>query len=207
MKKMMTVLAAVAVAGVVSADLAVQTKNSAALLREGFTELGPGQGLQTGAFLQLVWYADDSGYQDGADIDLADATLGSGLLSDGGYVLTSGFTTGPVGNIDLGVGVYTDANVGGAAINSGAFYARIYSAAVPGGPVQGSAFLEMGLQSGPLTAYSASDPTTIYSDNLNDLGTVSIDSQGTTVVPEPATIGLMGIAGLGMFLARRKARR
>jgi len=29
----------------------------------------------------------------------------------------------------------------------------------------------------------------------------------TPVVPEPATIGLMGIAGLGMFLARRKSRR
>lgn len=28
-----------------------------------------------------------------------------------------------------------------------------------------------------------------------------------TVIPEPATIGLMGIAGLGMFLARRKVRR
>jgi hypothetical protein len=27
------------------------------------------------------------------------------------------------------------------------------------------------------------------------------------VVPEPATIGLMGIAGLGMFLARKKSRR
>jgi hypothetical protein len=27
------------------------------------------------------------------------------------------------------------------------------------------------------------------------------------VVPEPATIGLMGVAGLGMFLARKKTRR
>lgn len=27
------------------------------------------------------------------------------------------------------------------------------------------------------------------------------------VIPEPATIGMMGVAGLGMFLARRKARR
>lgn len=27
------------------------------------------------------------------------------------------------------------------------------------------------------------------------------------VIPEPATFGLMGIAGLGMFLARKKARR
>ena len=31
---------------------------------------------------------------------------------------------------------------------------------------------------------------------------------GTVVaIPEPATLGLMGIAGLGMFLARKKARR
>ncbi|MDF7800963.1 PEP-CTERM sorting domain-containing protein [Pontiellaceae bacterium B1224] len=29
----------------------------------------------------------------------------------------------------------------------------------------------------------------------------------TEVIPEPATLGLMGIAGLGMFLARKKARR
>jgi hypothetical protein len=27
-----------------------------------------------------------------------------------------------------------------------------------------------------------------------------------TVIPEPATLGLMGVAGLGMFLARKKAR-
>jgi hypothetical protein len=30
---------------------------------------------------------------------------------------------------------------------------------------------------------------------------------GVSVIPEPATFGLMGVAGLGMFLARRKARR
>ena len=30
---------------------------------------------------------------------------------------------------------------------------------------------------------------------------------GLTVIPEPATFGLMGIAGLGLFLARKKARR
>ncbi len=29
---------------------------------------------------------------------------------------------------------------------------------------------------------------------------------GVQVIPEPATLGLMGVAGLGMFLARRKAR-
>lgn len=32
-------------------------------------------------------------------------------------------------------------------------------------------------------------------------------ASGLVVIPEPATFGLMGIAGLGMFLARKKARR
>lgn len=38
---------------------------------------------------------------------------------------------------------------------------------------------------------------------------LALNPQGTTVtvIPEPATLGLMGVAGLGMFLARRKARR
>jgi hypothetical protein len=38
---------------------------------------------------------------------------------------------------------------------------------------------------------------------------VTFDPGGVTavnVVPEPATLGLMGIAGLGMYLARRKTR-
>ncbi len=36
---------------------------------------------------------------------------------------------------------------------------------------------------------------------------VSIDSMGLSVIPEPAALGLMGIAGLGMLVARRIARR
>lgn len=35
----------------------------------------------------------------------------------------------------------------------------------------------------------------------------TLDSGAAALVPEPATFGLMGIAGLGMFLARKKARR
>jgi hypothetical protein len=38
-----------------------------------------------------------------------------------------------------------------------------------------------------------------------DGGAVQTNVQ--VVVPEPATFGLMGVAGLGLFLARRKARR
>ncbi len=45
-------------------------------------------------------------------------------------------------------------------------------------------------------------PNGINYDN-NALGA----NANAIVIPEPATIGLMGIAGLGMFLARRKVRR
>lgn len=47
-------------------------------------------------------------------------------------------------------------------------------------------------------------PEAIFFDNGGAGGTAD---GSVTVIPEPATIGLMGIAGLGMFLARKKARR
>ncbi len=68
---------------------------------------------------------------------------------------------------------------------------------------------------GVLMAFSATDTASTYKTDLNGLqgaeevsitGGSFLDANGT-VIPEPATIGLMGIAGLGMFLARRKVRR
>lgn len=50
-------------------------------------------------------------------------------------------------------------------------------------------------------------PTPAPGDLQNfDAGTVQMTNM-TIAIPEPATLGLMGIAGLGMFLARKKARR
>ena len=46
-------------------------------------------------------------------------------------------------------------------------------------------------------------PEAIFFDNA---GAGGVADGSVTVIPEPATIGLMGIAGLGMFLARRKVR-
>jgi hypothetical protein len=57
--------------------------------------------------------------------------------------------------------------------------------------------------------------TSLSFEALNELDTVPAGLPQTfspgattsvTVIPEPATIGLLGIAGLGMFLARRKVR-
>ena len=46
-------------------------------------------------------------------------------------------------------------------------------------------------------------------EGLNfDAGGTGVNANTTVIaIPEPATFGLMGIAGLGMFLARKKARR
>ncbi len=53
-----------------------------------------------------------------------------------------------------------------------------------------------------------SDPKTLP-ENVDVDGSVAVSADGSVtvnVIPEPATIGLMGIAGLGLFLARKKAR-
>ena len=54
--------------------------------------------------------------------------------------------------------------------------------------------------------YNAQDISTIYTVNgVIDSG-FTLGSSGTavSVIPEPATIGLLGIAGAGLYAARRK---
>lgn len=201
MKKItMAILAGVAVAGVASADISVLFKSQTALVREGYTTLGPGQGLEAGAYVQLIWKADNAGYQsDNLDVS---------LLNAGEYLLADGYA-GAVGIFDIpGGGVasqFSDSDVGGNNILNGYFYARVFER---GTVAVGDYFLEMGIQGSPLTEYDPLSAGTTYSDNMAaDVGDIWIDSQGTTVVPEPATIGLMGVAGIGMFLARKKSRR
>ena len=48
-------------------------------------------------------------------------------------------------------------------------------------------------------------PPTSTSYNFGGNGGVEVGSFAT-VIPEPATIGLMGIAAAGLFTARRKVR-
>jgi hypothetical protein len=58
------------------------------------------------------------------------------------------------------------------------------------------------MESAPYDLQDLDNPWSSPADQVN------IDFSGSSwvAVPEPATIGLMGIAGIGMFLARRKAR-
>ena len=59
--------------------------------------------------------------------------------------------------------------------------------------------------SASFTEYDSLVASTIYSSNVADGGfTLGTSGEAFTVVPEPATIGLLGIAGAGLYAARRK---
>lgn len=195
MKKITTLVAAFAAVTVASADISVNfAASGTGLLLAGETAPGPTSILGAGNLVQLVWSGSNTGYQTD-DLDLS--------LANGGETILATTVTTLGGNFDAGGAVYADSDVGGVDINNGYFFARVFDSAAP---VAGASFIEMGIQGSSLNEYVVTDPASPYTDSLNDLGFTAIDAQGTTVVPEPATIGLMGIAGLGMFAARRKVQ-
>jgi hypothetical protein len=199
MKKTLALIATLAVAGIAGADLAVLFQSTGnTIMKEGFTfpATGPGQVLDAGALVQLIWKADNVGYQTD---DLLDPIS---LLNQGEFLLASGATTGGAGNFSLGQAIKGNADVGNADILSGHFYVRIFDSAAP---TVGSYFLEYGIRNPTLTQYDPQTASTIYS--LSGGVTSTITDQNTTVIPEPGTIGMMGLAGIGMYLARKKSRR
>lgn len=197
MKKTMIVVAAVAmVAGMVSADLAVDWKSTGAAVYDIGGSGGTGPFIE-GAKLQLVWSA--------AGITTVNDTaypLVGGATLPGEFVLGGDQVTGTFGTwSDLG-GIFSNDDVGGANINAGFFFARIFQ----GTAAAGEYFVDIPMGNAAEYIYDSGTPSTVFSSDTVAASTW-IDQNGTTVIPEPATLGLMGVAGLGMFLARRKARR
>jgi len=193
MKKITTLVAAFAAATVASADISVNfAASGSGLLLAGETAPSGSTVLGAGNLVQLVWSASNAGYQSD--------DLGLSLVGAGETILATATTTFG-GNFNAGSGVYGDSDVGGADINTGYFFARVFDSATP---VADAYFLEMGIEGSSLTEYSNLDAGSVYSDSLNDIGFTAIDAQGTRVIPEPATIGLLGIAGAGLYAARRK---
>jgi len=206
MKKVMATLVVLAVAGVAMADLSISLRNDTVFLKPG--EVTPITSLKTlpvGAHFQLIWAPSNVNYQNG-NMGLLGAQNwlepGEKLLWEGAAPLGGGRITTPVAD------VYTDSDVGGVNVNAGYFYARIFQTdkASIG---NGTYFVEIGIQGPALTEFDSLVPSSTYaaSVGLAYASGTSITVQDSQVIPEPATIGLMGIAGLGMFLARRKARR
>jgi hypothetical protein len=185
MKKIAVILIATTVAGAAFADIAVNFKTTAPLSN---TAAAGGGYLQSDTVAILVWSATDT---------TGDAVDETGLA---------------VGEIALKTTVATSAGVvvpsileiyDFVGINDGYMFARLFQDTSISA---GDYYVETGLIGAGLTDYDENTPTTQYIDSFNSTA-MDIDSQGLQVIPEPATIGLMGIAGLGMFLARRKVRR
>lgn len=204
MKKVMSICAAVvAVAGVASADLSVDWFNtSVAVTDDGATSF------INDNLVQLIWSASSDSLAAGGY-----AVAGGSALA-GEYILNS--TTDHAANPPVGfwgplAAVYGGADVGGADINTGYFFTRVFETATADA---GTAFYDTARVDASAWVYDNLVPGSTYSQEFLENntpyaagGSLDVNANGTTVIPEPATIGLMGIAGLGMFLARRKSRR
>tara|TARA_E500000178_G_C17016809_1_gene753418 strand:+ start:682 stop:1275 length:594 start_codon:yes stop_codon:yes gene_type:complete len=196
MNKTNVIIALVAIASIATADISVETLSNVGLLKAGETAPSGTTVLDSGVLVQLVWTASSDGYQSGG--------LEADLANDGEIILTSGAADQSWGRFNFGGALYTDSDVGGADVNSGYFFARVFDSAAP---AVGASFVEFGRQGPALSEFDAQNAATAYTGNMNDLGNwAAIDSQGTTVIPEPATIGLLGIASAGLFAARRKTQ-
>ena len=149
------------------------------------------------AMVQLI-YAGANGIVDGV------AGIGGGVSGDD-IVISEIFSPvvqpADVGGFFREFGIWDQYNVTFNGALDGNVYGRVFQSDVA---APGSFYYQSGL-----FAASDKDPVGPPADtpevfNLGDNAIALADQQ---VIPEPATFGLMGIAGLGMFLARKKTRR
>ena len=179
MKSIIAMFVALAVASVASADIAIDLVNSAGY---GATADGSNQYV-----VQLV--ANNAGAATTVDA--------SNLLGTGDNLLTS-FTTDAAGYgtfASQGIGEYATPASGNVVI-------RIFDLGAGNGDV-GS---QWEVAAAAFTEYNSLTPSTIYTTEGLVSSPFTLGTSGTAVnvIPEPATIGLLGIAGAGLYAARRK---
>lgn len=158
----------------VFADIGVNFgANSNPILKAGETEVTSETALDDDVLVQLLWSDTMVDYQSVGGID-------SSLKRENEFVLETN-TVNQYGTFSATtVSVFTDSDVGGADINAGYIYARIFDSAVPS---FGSYYLEMGIQGFGLFEYNFLQPSSIYTDDFNDFGSVvAIDSQNSQVL-------------------------
>ena len=127
--------------------------------------------LQDDVLVQLLWSDSLMDYQS--------SRLDSSLKRSNEFILEAKYANEGGTFAASSVSVFSDNDVGGADINSGYLYARIFDSAVPS---LGSYYLEMGLKGFGLFEYDVLNLSTVYLDDFNDLGElVSIVSQNTYI--------------------------
>ena len=196
MKKLI-LLSIVAVVSIAQADYLISTASY-----WGNTVGGAGITANIGdqAAVQLI-YAGANGVAD--DTGTIDIGTANGDLLYGDDVLIGTFIFENTGALYEDVAAFAGIEVTGAYLGA-PIYGRIFSSAAPG---VGDNYYIGGIVQTQDKDLGASPPPTPNAYNLVPAGLGGSQEATGVVIPEPATIGLMGIAGLGMFLARRKSQR
>ena len=192
MKKLSFLVALFAVASTATADISVNFQQSSGnLANNEFTAL-----LTTGTYVGLYWSATDAA---------ADTTLNTSGESSNDILLSSTTSTGGGGIFDLGSIVADDPDVSNVDINNGYLFVRFFDTAT----VNGGFYYQHNIDDdGTLTEFTVGgfpQSGNTYNGGTSTAFVGSVTAVNTAyVIPEPATIGLMGIAGAGLFAARRK---
>ena len=140
----------------VSADISVNFNNQAVGIASG--GVTPSDAVPMGSLMQLIWAAT------GSELDSSNAfnnQVGAGKSLSGEYILDEQVTINAFGFYGPNTGVYSDADVGGADINSGYIYLRAFDSAQGGDFVRD--FFEVDTSA---WVYNAIDTATIYQGNL-----------------------------------------
>ena len=192
MKKL--IIALVATAAIAHADITVNLFTG-----YGFTDNSNADAvlLNTGetATIQLI----NAGANGAAD---AVTAAGGGMFGDDSLIDTISITATASGAADFTGYAYMAGTTIEEAGTAGAnVFARIYQ----GGTSVGSLYYDGAIVAIPNVNLAGVPPPTPTSYNFGGNGGVEVGSFAT-VIPEPATIGLMGIAAAGLFTVRRKVR-
>ncbi len=212
MKKLIIALVAIAT-GVTYADIGINYNTVYGFTANGGTTglLGDGDT----ALIQLI--------NTGADGTIGTVSAGGGGMFGDDTLITSFTITADTSAGDFSEYAYynanfTTANTPGTAVGSGLgadIFARVYQVSTAD---VGSKYWESGIVSAGATdgtppavnAFFQVDATDIVAQagiGTQDVSVTGVDIAAfSTVIPEPATIGLMGIAAAGLFTARRKVR-
>jgi hypothetical protein len=196
MKKILVITTIIMTAAMSFGDLAIAWNNNGSGTVPVLDSTGLAV-LPAGNYATLIWSATAP--------SKATTLLVDGTAVSGEQLLASTQTQSTGGFINGGATKYTDADVGGADINNGYFFTRIFDTVTPttGGYYAQNTAIGSTLVEAPagILPPNLTHGVDGYSDPaFSTFGPV--DTQ-YTVVPEPATIGLFGLGALSAWIIRR----